>query len=87
MKKKCNKDIHLQCMMLMIYTHSDPLSIVPSPQMNTPIASHSEMTNKRTFSDVMEIEHEDDSITSNKQKVEMEGEMVKVIETKGEKKR
>ena len=36
-----------------------PLVIVPEAEAITPIASHSEMTNKRTFSDAMEIEHED----------------------------
>ena len=44
------------------------------------------MSNKRTFSDVMETKHEDNSTTSKKQKVEVEGEMVKVTETKGKKK-
>ena len=54
--------------------------------MITHIASHSKMTNKRTFSDAMEIEHEENSTTTNKQKVEVEGEMVKVTGTKGKKK-
>ena len=35
-------------------TQPDPLSIVPVPQVITPIASHSEKTNKRTFSNAME---------------------------------
>ena len=46
------------------------LAIVPGPQVITPITSHSGMTNKRSFYDAMEIEHEDNSATSKKQKVE-----------------
>ena len=40
-------------------THPNPLVIVPAPQGITPIPSHSEMTNKRDFSDAMETDHED----------------------------
>ena len=35
------------------------LAIFPAPQVITPITSHSKMTNKRTFSDAIETEHED----------------------------
>ena len=53
--------------------------------MITHIASHSKMTNKRTFSDAMETKHEDNSVTSKKHKVEVEGDLIKVTETKGKK--
>ena len=43
--------------------HQDPLVIVPAAEIITHIDSHSEMINKRTFSDAMETEHEDDSTT------------------------
>ena len=67
-------------------TQSYPLDIVPTPHIDTPIASHSEMTNKRTFSDAMETEHEDNTTTSKKKKIHVEGEVVKVKKTKGNKK-
>ena len=35
-------------------TQPNPLAIVLAPHVITPIVSHSEMTNKRTFSNVME---------------------------------
>ena len=66
-------------------TQSDPLVIVPTPHAITPITSDFEMNNKRTFSDVMETEHEDNTKTSKKKKVEEEGQIIKVIETKGKK--
>ena len=48
-------------------TKLDPLAVVPVVERISPIASHSEMTNKRTFSDAMETEEEDSSQTSKKQ--------------------
>ena len=45
------------------------------------------MTNKRTFLDSMEIQHGDNLETSNKHKIEAEGELVKVTNTKGKKKK
>ena len=44
------------------------------------------MTNKRTFSDAMEIEQEDNSTTSKKKNIKFEGELVKVTKTQGKKK-
>ena len=64
-------------------THQYPLAIVPATEVITPIASHYEMTNKRTFYDAMEIEKEDNWATSKKQKIEVEGELVKVTKKKG----
>ena len=42
----------------------DPLVVVPMVERISPIDIHSEMTNKRTFSDVMEMKEEDSSQTS-----------------------
>ena len=44
------------------------------------------MINKRTFSGAMETEEEDSSQTSKKQEFGEEDQMIKVIETKGNKK-
>ena len=58
--------------------HPNPLAIVPAPHAITPIASNYEKTNKREFFDAMETDHEDNTTTSKKQKVESEGELIKV---------
>ena len=42
-------------------TQQDPLDTIPTTEVITPIASHSEMTNKRTFSYGMEIDQEGNS--------------------------
>ena len=47
-------------------TKLDPLAVVPVVERISPIASHSEMTNKRTFSDAIETEEEDSSQTSKR---------------------
>ena len=61
--------------------------VVPKAERISPIASHSEMTNKRTFSNAMETEEEEESSQFlKKQKIEEEGQMVKVTNTKGKKK-
>ena len=40
-------------------THQDPLVIVPVEEVITPIVSHSKITSKRTFSNAMETDQED----------------------------
>ena len=68
-------------------TQPDPLVVVPIAERKSPIASHSKMTNKRTFSNAMETEEEEESSQFlKKQKIEEEGQMVKVTNTKGKKK-
>ena len=67
-------------------THPDHLVVVPAIERFSPIASHSERTNKRDFSDAMETKKEDTTQTSKNKKVEEEGQMVQVTETKGRKK-
>ena len=47
-------------------TQLDPLVIMSTTKIITPIASHSEMTNKRTFSDDMETKQEHNSVKSKK---------------------
>ena len=44
------------------------------------------MTNKRTFSYVMDIEQEDSSKTSKRKNIEVEGELVEVTKIEGKKK-
>ena len=47
-------------------TQQYPLDILPTAEVITPISSDLEMTNKRTFLDVIETEQEDSSETSKR---------------------
>ena len=67
-------------------TLPDPLAIISTVEIISLLVSHSEMTNKRTFSDAMETEQEDNSQTSKKQKTKDEGELVEVTNSEGNKK-
>ena len=60
MQHDCTSSVHDT-----IFKQPYPLASVPAPQVITPIASHSEMTNKRTFYDAMEIKQQDNSDTFN----------------------
>ena len=62
-------------------TQRNPLIVVPISERISHISRHSERTNKREFSDAMDTDHKDNT-TSKKQKVESEGELMKVTKTK-----
>ena len=65
----------------------DISKLISAAENITPLASHSESTNKRDFSDAMDTEEEDTSRTPKKKKNEAEGQIVQTIEEdKGKKK-
>ena len=66
-----------------ISLHLGASSLAPIVEKITPIASYSERTNKRDFSDAMDTKKEDIARTPKKQKVEKTIHLVKVSKDKG----
>ena len=65
----------------------DTSKLISTAENITPFSNHSKMTNKRYFSDAMDNEEEDTTRTPKKQKTEVEGQLVQVIdEDKGKNK-
>ena len=64
----------------------DTSSLGPVAEKVTPLASISENSNKRDFSDAMDIEEEDTTNTQKKQKLDDVGQLVHVAGGKGKKK-
>ena len=54
----------------------DIFKVIVVAEKITPLASHSERTNKREFSGTMDIVEEDTAMTPKRQKIESEGQMV-----------
>ena len=66
--------------------HPGTSNLVLVAEKITPLASYSEKTNKRDFSDAIDIEEEDTTRTPKKPRIESEGQLVQTTEEDGGKK-
>ena len=67
--------------------HGTHTHVIATTKLIIPIAIHSEMTNKMTFSDAMEIDQEGSLETSKRNETETGEELLEVINTEGKEKK